>query len=77
MATQDTDPNPGMAPADPRSDPEHKLGQTPPPEELAEDAAIQRNGRAARSALRNANVPHPAEDGGPVRRDPQAEGRLP
>ncbi len=53
--------NPSQAPQDPQSDPEHKLGATPEPAELARETELQRSGAAAQGSALNANTPGPRE----------------
>ena len=75
--TEDRHHNPGTAPADPRSDPEEKLGRRPDAATLAEEARLQKSGAAARSSERNANLPSPSDPARENARDPDAEHRLP
>lgn len=69
--------NPGLAPQDPRSDPEHKLGATPPPDVLAKETELQRTGAAAQSSVLNANTPRPSQGEKNTVRDWDEELRTP
>lgn len=79
MAAASTTPatDTSSAPQDPRSDPEHKLGSTPPAEVLAREAEIQRSGDAARGSIINAHIPGPTEAGGNSTREPGIERQTP
>lgn len=65
------------APQDPMSDPEHRLGRTPPSSVLEQEAELQRTGDAARGALLNANTPRPGEPTHNTVRDPALERWTP
>jgi len=69
--------NPSLAPQDPRSDPEHKLGATPSPETLAKETELQRTGAAARGSALNANTPRPSQGEKNTVRDWKEEMRTP
>lgn len=66
-----------MAPQDALSDPEHKTGARPDPEDLAQEAELQRDGSAGRSAAINANTPRPSEGEKNTTRDPDLEKSTP
>ena len=69
--------NPGRSSQHPLSDPEHKLGDTPAPADLARDTRLQRDGTAARSAAINANTPRPSDPEKNTTRDPDLEQSTP
>lgn len=69
--------NPTQAPQDPLSDPEHKLGATPSPEDLARETELQRSGAASRSSAVNANTPGPNAAERDTTRDPDLERSTP
>lgn len=65
------------APQDPKSDPENKLGRTPPADWLNRETELQRSGAATRGSIINANTPGPNQRGGDTTRDPEIEHRTP
>jgi|GEM_PF-2942443 len=69
--------NPSLAPQDPLSDPEHKTGAQPSPDDLAKEAELQRDGSAGRSSAINANTPRPSEGEKHTVRDPDLEKSTP
>lgn len=75
--TDDPHHNPGTAPADPRSDPEEKLGRRPDAQTLEAEAELQRSGAAAQGSERNANLPRPGDPARSHPRDPEAEHSVP